>query len=150
MLLLLFWFRMVRSPDGLVQHREVKALLTRTLCMVHLKSSDAPGYALYEALASGCPIIVSRKLAWKNRMGDLLEPSVTCLAFDRETHDPFAPGEVEQYVGEINEHMQQLRYPAVNRKIGEAGRQRLLDLVWKSTSAVDVGSLHDFWRRNFG
>ena len=137
------------SPDGLIQHREVKVRLTNTLAMVHLKSSDAPGYALYEALASGCPVVCTRRLIWRNRMHDLLVPGETCLVFDRETHDGLTTEDVVNCTVEVEGHLRALRDPTHNRRIGDAGRQRLKELMWCADRAADVESLRDFWRRNF-
>lgn len=118
------------SPDGLVNHREVPTLLSRCLCMVHLKSSDAPGYALLEALESACPVVCTRRLIWRNRMEELLIPGETCLAFDRETHDALSDEDVRSCTEELKHHLTQLADLEVNRQIGEAGRRKLLELMW--------------------
>lgn len=137
------------SPDGLVQHREVPWLLSTCLCMVHLKSSDAPGYALYEALAAGCPVICTRRLIWRCRMQDLLIPEETCLVFDRETHDGLTEQDVKDCTAEVAGHLDRLRDPAENRRIGEAGRQRLQQIMWNPSRESDVASLKEFLRRHF-
>jgi hypothetical protein len=118
--------------------------------MVHLKSNDAPGYALYEALASGCPVVVPRRLIWRCRMGDLFVPGETCLVFDRETHADLSPQEVEECEAEVLGHLGALRDPAFNRKIGEAGRGRLKSLMWSANRPEDVSSLRGFMSRHFG
>lgn len=137
------------SPDGLIQHREVPIRLSKALCMVHLKSSDAPGYALYEALASACPIVCTRRLIWRNRMQDLLVPGKTCLVFDRETHDALTPEDVRSCTAEVVGHLKRLRDPAENRRIGEAGRQRLREVMWDADNSQDVDSLNRFLQRHF-
>jgi|SRR6185369_13618841 len=137
------------SPDGLIKHGEVRVQLTKTIAMVHLKSSDAPGYALYEALAAGCPLIVSRRLIWRNRMQELFVPGETCLAFDRETHDPLSPSDVENCLAEIKEALSRLRDPGYNRKIGLAGKDRLKGLMWNKTRKSDIDSLTAFMGRHF-
>lgn len=118
------------SPDGLVEHREIPVRLSNTLCMVHLKSSDAPGYALYEALASACPVVCTRRLIWRNRMEDLLIPGETCLVFDRETHDALSDEDVVNCCAEVRQHLVTLQDPRFNRRIGEAGRKRLAEVQW--------------------
>jgi len=137
----------VRSPDGLVQHREVPALLSRTLAYVHLKSSDAPGYALYEALAAACPVVCTRKLIWKCRMQELLVPGVTCLAFDRETHAGFTPEDITECAREVREALGFLSFEEYNRKVGDAGRAKLLEVMWRPDR--DAASLGEFIATNF-
>ncbi len=119
------------SPDGLVPHPLAKGLLTTALAMVHLKSSDAPGYALYEALASGCPVICTERLIWRCKMGDLLVPGETCLTFDRrETHAPLTAAQVQEDQELVQGHLEALKDPAYNRRIGDAGRAKLESVMW--------------------
>lgn len=140
----------VGAPDGLVNHREVPTLLSRVLAMVHLKSNDAPGYALYEALAAACPVICTRRIIWRCRMQDLLIPDETCLVFDRETHDSLTKDDVAACVAEVSGHLDALRNADVNRRIGEAGRAKLKQVMWSADKPNDVGSLAAFVERNFG
>lgn len=137
------------SPDGLVRHEYVPKLLSHALAYVHLKSSDAPGYALYEALAAGCPVVCTRRLIWRNRMEGLFTPDNTCLVFDRETHDPLTPEDVAACTAEVKGHLERLKDPDENRRIGLAGRERLRQLMWSERLPADVESLKDFLRRNF-
>lgn len=138
------------SPDGPLRHDLLRGKFHQTLAMVHLKSSDAPGYAIYEAMASGCPIVCSKRLIWRNRMQDLLIDGETCLTFDRETHDSLDDAAVEKCTSEIKEHLSWLSKPDNNRKIGEAGRRQLLSVVWSADKTEDVASLSAFMKRNFG
>lgn len=138
------------SPDGLVNHRDVPNLLSLALCSVHLKSSDAPGYAIYESLAAGCPVVCTRRLIWRCRMEELLIPNETCLVFDRETHDPLSDEDVESCRSEITRHLEFLRNADRNRKIGEAGRERLREIAWSPKRESDVSSLASFLQRAFG
>lgn len=137
------------SPDGLIQHRDIPLLLSTSRAMVHLKSSDAPGYSLYEALASACPIICTRRLIWRNRMQDMFEPGVTCLVFDRETHNGLTDADVSECTREVKEHLERLADPVENKRIGDAGRKRLRELMWSADNAADVASLRAFMERNF-
>jgi len=120
----------VGSPDGLINHREVGVRLSTALAYVHPKSNDAPGYALYEALVAGCPVVVPRRLIWRCRMGELLEEGVTCLCFDRETHDALSPEEVRACTVEVRQSLDLLRNVKLNAKMGLAGRERLLKVMW--------------------
>lgn len=137
------------SPDGLLNHREIPGVLSRTLAMVHLKSNDAPGYALYEALAAGCPIICTRRIIWRCRMQDLLIPGETCLVFDRETHEGLSQEDVEECTREVGEHLRRLEDPSENSRIGMAGYRRLKEIMWSPTRENDVQSLGEFFRRNY-
>lgn len=136
------------SPDGLLPHREAVVRLSSALAMVHLKSSDAPGYALYEAMASACPVVCTRRLIWRCRMQDLLVPGETCLVFDRETHDALSPSDVAECSREVAGHLRSLHDREFNRRIGEAGRRRLSEIVWKPD--CDAASLDKFLAKHFG
>lgn len=139
----------VGAPDGLMPHRVVPIRLSSALAYVHLKSNDAPGYALYEALAAGCPVVLPRRLIWRCKMKSLFRPGVNCLVFDRETHDALSPEEVRICTGEIKAALDQLQYKAENQRIGEAGRERLKKIMWSRDSEADVASLREFFQRNF-
>ena len=125
-----------RSPDGLIDHVTIPRLLTAALAMVHLKSSDAPGYALYEGLAAACPMVVSERLVARNLMHELYEDGVTCFYFDRLSAPELSsslttPADVTGAVTEIADHLEKLRDPARNLEIGLAGRHRLAKLMWR-------------------
>lgn len=137
------------SPDGLIQHREVPSRLTNTLCMVHLKSNDAPGYALYEAMAAGCPVVCTRRLIWRCKMQELLIPDKTCLVFDRETHDALTQADVQECRREVAGHLKRLADCGENKRIGEAGRERLKEIMWSDQNGNDVISLEKFMGRHF-
>lgn len=132
------------SPSGLVNHKEVPSMLSRAIAMVHFKSSDAPGYALYEALAAACPVIVPRRLIWRNRMEELFIDGETCLVFDRETHDSLSQEDVRQCMIEINAALHRLNRPEENKRIGENGYRQLQKLMW-----TDVEGFSEFMRRYF-
>ncbi len=138
-----------RSPDGLIRHSEVAEQLSMALCMVHLKSNDAPGYAIYEAMAAACPVVCTRRLIWRCKMQDLLIPNETCLVFDRETHDALTPDDVLECGREVSEHLVRLAHPEENARIGMNGRNRLKEIMWSKDRASDVESLALFMKRNF-
>ena len=137
------------SPDDLIPHSHVASTLSSALAMVHLKSSDAPGYAIYEGLAAGCPLIVSKRLIWRNRMQELLIPGETCLTFDRETHDSLDGDDVARCSMEISEALKELAAPATNSRIGMAGRAKLQELMWSDKKQEDIQSLGSFMERMF-
>lgn len=135
------------SPDGLVPHNQLYSTLSQALCMVHLKSVDAPGYSLYEALASGCPVVIPERFIHRCRAYDLLEPGGTCLTFDR--YDEPEPIHVQESLDEIVDAVSRLRDPHTNWVIGEGGRNRIDKLMWSKDNPNDVGSLRAFMERHF-
>lgn len=137
------------SPDDLIPHSEVAGKLSKTLAMVHLKSSDAPGYSLYEALAAGCPLVVSKRLIWRNRMQDLLIPEETCLVFDRETHEGLTDQDVNECELAIGTALNRLKDPVLNQRIGMAGRAKFQELMWSDEREGDVASLDMFMQGMF-
>ncbi len=137
------------SPDGVLRHSEVGARLTSAIAYVHLKSNDAPGYALLEALSYGCPVVCTRKLIWKCKMQDLLVPNETCLVFDEETHAGFTADDLVVCEAEVKNALDVLQDKEFNRKIGNAGRERLKGIMWSSGKKSDVASFGEFMARNF-
>lgn len=137
------------SPDDLIPHSQVSRELCSALAMVHLKSSDAPGYAIYEGLSAGCPLVVSKRLIWRNRMQDLLIPEETCLVFDRETHEGLTDQDVDECELAIGTALNRLRDPILNERIGTAGREKLLSLMWSDEREGDVAGLDMFMQGMF-
>jgi hypothetical protein len=135
------------SPDGLIPHAQVPLELSKALAYVHLKSSDAPGYSLYEALAAGCPVVCTRRLIWRCRMGDLFTPGETCYVFDHETHEGLTDRDVEDCLAELTDALQRLRSPAENQRVGLSGRRRLQEVMWREDR--DGDGLRAFFARNF-
>jgi hypothetical protein len=135
------------SPDGLIQHCQVPEKLSKALAMVHLKSSDAPGYALYEAAAAGCPIILTRRLVWRCKMEKLFEDGYTCLMFDRIGHQGLTDEDVTECLHEVREALEFLRNPGENRRIGMAAHDRLQALMWSSEVETDVSTFKRFMER---
>lgn len=136
-----------RSPDGLINHQEIPTRLTNAQAMVHLKSSDAPGYALYEALAAACPVVCTRRLIWRNRMQELFIPGETCYVFDRETEDALTPKDLLECRDEIKAALTALSKHQENERIGENGRKKLKSLMWNEDR--DGESFRDFMSRSF-
>jgi len=134
------------SPDGLIPHSGVPGLLAAALCMVHLKSNDCPGYALYEALHAGCPLIVPRRLIKRMRMADLLVEGATCLCFDIEGDERGCGAlDVAACVAEVRAATKQLMDSAENERIGNAGKRALAELIWNPER--DAESFKAFLRR---
>jgi len=137
------------SPDGLVHHSRAMDLLTCASCMVHLKSNDAPGYSLYEAIHSGCPIILPRRLIWRCRMEELFVENETCLCFDRETHDPIeSQSEINHCLDEIRSHLTTLSSPEKNVEVSANAFVRLKQLEWNE--GRDLEGFRKFMERHYG
>lgn len=143
------------SPDGIYPMKDVPMLLSSAVCLLHLKSQDCPGYSLYEALASACPVVVSRMLIDWCMMHSLFEEGVTCLCYDRGVADGGAkdgqclPIDAKECAREAAERVAELRDPATNRRIGEAGRERLRQLMWSRDARSSTESLTEFMSREF-
>lgn len=132
------------SPEGLVHHSNVPGLLSRALCMLHLKSNDAPGYALYESLAAACPIVCSWRLINRCKMHDLFIPGETCLVFDRDSTDVRGPLDLDESMALLVKALGQLSDPRENVRIGLNGRNRLKEVMWSPDKPADVESLRAF------
>lgn len=120
------------SPDGLVNHRDVAGLLAKAICMVHLKSNDCPGYALYEAICAGCPCVIPRRLIRRMKMQELFVPDLTCLVWDREGTDDYGRGghDIDECAEEIGRCIERLKDQDFNRQIAMNARKRLDVLMW--------------------
>ena len=110
-------------PQGILPQMCVKEKLEKALCFVHLKSNDAPGYALYEAFASGAPIIVPRFFVENCKFQELFVDGETCLMFDND--DAKANKETDEEKRKVVEQIlgliERLRDPEENYRIGMNG-----------------------------
>lgn len=140
------------SPDGLIRNEQMPEVLSKTIAMIHLKSSDAPGYALYEAITAQCPVIVSSRLIWRCKMDDLFYPEgiPNHFQFDRATHDNMTDIEVERYCDEIMEALRMLGSEEQNRIAGYLPNKRLNELMWDHEDEHDNSSFRQFMATNFG
>ena len=128
-----------KSPKGLLQQGFVKHFLSETLCLIHLKTSDAPGYALYEAFASGVPVVVPQFFIDNTKYHDLFIDGETCLVFgkgqERWHHDSLhEPKEsFEATLKSIDECIERLSDPEENYRIGINGLFKWKELTrWTS------------------
>lgn len=121
------------SPDGLVPHEQWSSILSRALCTVYLKSGGAVDYSILEPMAAGCPTTFHESYHHHTRMYDLLIPGETCLTWSTEK--------------EMADVIQKLRDPVYNRKIGEAGRQRMREVTWNLQR--DADGFKAFMKRMF-
>ena len=127
------------AAKGVLNHKLIPARLSTALAMVHLKSCDSPGYAMYEALAAACPLIVSEAMVRRNLMYDLFENGKTCLVYE----EPVNAG-----VPQIADYLKRLGDQFTNEFIGIAGRDRLANLMWREDR--DGNSFRQWFKEMFG
>lgn len=121
------------SPDGLVKHEDCFKVLQSALCTVYLKGGGAVDYSILEPMACGVPTTFHWSYPHHCRLHDLLEPGVTCLVWKDEY--------------EMGECIDRLYNPKENRRIGEAGRERMQQVTWNAER--DGGGFNAFMRRMF-
>lgn len=138
------------APHGQIQHSWVPAIAESALALVHLKSVDCPGWALYEAMLAGCPVITGRLLNSRMLAYELLEHKKTCYEFGVPATEEFGRGDMRfgKCVEDIKEALHQLRDHSENMRIGNAGRDRLNQLMWNEPR--DGSSFREFMRRHYG
>lgn len=122
------------SPMGILPNQQAGEYLMKSSSFVHLKASDCPGYALYEAFACGVPVIVTELFIARMQYQDLYEDSVTCLTWGKTsfTIDEKDPSKITEYmddsrqtmIDEIADCVERLKDYRENKRIGIAGYLR--------------------------
>jgi hypothetical protein len=129
----------VGCPDGMLPYPNAMEELSHAVCVVYLKVGDTVGYATVEALASEVPFVCTSFYISETRLGQLVEPDRTCCVFD-----PHSQAKAQLDLEAILRH---LSNPDVNRRVGQAGRQRLLEVMWNADR--DLAGFKGFLERNF-
>lgn len=121
----------VNAPKGILSHFKVPDLVANGLCMTHIKSVDCPGWALYESMLGGCPVIVANLLINRMYAKDLFIPGETCMSFG-PPGDETGRGDMkfDECVQDIANALDYLKVIENNRRIGFAGRAKLLEVMW--------------------
>ena len=135
------------SPDSCLENSQVPALLNRALCYVQLRSNDSPGYALYEAIAARCPLIVPRRFIKRMAVEDLFVDRETCLCFDAADGDCASELWAEGCIHEIARNVALLKDPVTNKVMAERMCRKFREQVW--TPMRDANSFREFMQRNF-
>ena len=118
-------------PAGCLTTSQVRQQLAGALCYVHLKSHDCPGYSLYEAMLTGCPVVLPSQFLDMTGYHNLYEHEKTCLVIDDQLRDKSE--ERAQIIERgVVAAVERLRDPEENRRIGSNGRARLLQLMWNA------------------
>jgi hypothetical protein len=136
------------SPTGLIDTTRVPEVLETALCLVHAKSHDCPGCALYESLLTGCPVIITDLFLKQTLYNDLYEDDVTCLVVKDDATLSF-PDRTNYLMDQLTESIERLKDPKENARIGAAGRRRIVQLMWQSEREQDVASFTKFMEDNF-
>ncbi len=119
---------------GILQHTELPKVTAKATALVHLKVVDCPGWALYEAMLSGCPVITGRLLNSRMLAYDLLEDGITCFEFGVPASHDYGRGDIEidKCYDDIKKALVKLENPQINYEIGQTGKARLNHLMWNS------------------
>ena len=138
-----------KAPMGLLPQGDVLRFLSGSLCYVHAKSHDCPGYSLYQSMLVGCPVIVTSEFVKFTRFTDLYVHEETCLIAE-DSLDPDLSKRALKLTRQFVDLIDSLKDPVRNKKLGEAGRDRLLSLMWSPDRKSDVDSFRTFINNNFG
>lgn len=139
-----------RSPKGFLTPPEVREKLSMALCYVHMKSQDCPGYSLYEAMLTGCPVVLPQQFIDHTQYHDLYEHGETCLVVpdDKYLRGNKSPERASELVTGVQRAVERLRDPTENQRISRNGRKRLLGLMWNTKRDGPV--FKTFMEKHFG
>lgn len=137
------------APHGQVSHAQVPSIAAHALALVHLKSVDCPGWALYEAMLAGCPVITGRLTNSRMLAYNLLEHGETCYEFGVPASQEYGRGDMafDKCIADIRDALDKLKNPTENKRVGDNGRRRLNELMWNVQR--DGESFRAFMKRHF-
>ena len=125
------------SPAGLLPNDKVGERLSKSLCFIHMKASDCPGYALYEAFATATPVVVTDLFIERMKYRDLYQDGKTCLTWGKGSYEicgerivEYIDKTADQMVEQIAGCVERLKDPELNRRIGLVGHE-----AWKKKTA---------------
>lgn len=125
------------SPAGLIHNDKVPELMKNARAFVHIKASDCPGWALWEAFASATPVVVMSLFTRRMKFEDLYIDGETCLTwgdniFEQDKEDPriireFVDREMPKALEELYAKVDKLKSdPEYAHELGMRGH-----LAWK-------------------
>lgn len=128
------------SPAGMIPNTKAGEVLTNSRCFVHLKASDCPGWALWEAFATATPVVVLSLFVKRMKFEDLYINEETCLTwgdniFVQDKDDPriikeFVDREMPIALEELYEKVDKLmKDPEYAHELGMKGH-----LAWKKAT----------------
>lgn len=124
------------SPDGLIPNSDVPRFLAGARAMIHLKSSDAPGYALYEAIHAHCPVIIPERLIWRCRMEELFNEYSALIFQDGKSHESLTDAQADSLAAEVGRIVDKTdTLPKTIARIAGNAYNRLNELMWKPDAA---------------
>lgn len=90
------------SPMGLIKNDKVGEYLTNSIAFVHIKASDCPGWAIWEAFATATPVVVMDLFVKRMKFEDLYIDGETCLTWGSDIfeQDPKDPRIIKEFVDE--------------------------------------------------
>lgn len=137
-----------RAPNGLIKETQVAQKLVNALCYVHIKSHDCPGCSLYQAMLTGCPVVLTSQFLRRTLYTDLYIDNDTCLVV--EDHEDWPREErALDLEAKFKAAIERLKDPAENTRIGSNGRRRIVKLMWQNTKPEDVKSFKKFIEDSF-
>lgn len=141
------------SPMGIITNDRVGAYLNEALCFVHMKASDCPGFALYEAFASATPVVVTDLFIERMKYHDMYVDGLTCLTWGKGSYEVSGERIVEYIdktaglmVDQIADCVRRLKNPKLNHEIGMEGHERWKALTEWTDEKRDA--LHAFLKKN--
>ena len=122
----------MQTVQGVVKRKELISELKKTIGLVHLKSVDCPGWALFECMLAGVPVVVGEFCISRMRAENLLIPGETCYSFGIPPSEPLGRGNVAYAAcyTDIAQSLGKLQDPEINKRIGLAGKEKLLESMW--------------------
>lgn len=128
------------SPMGVMKNQNLAQIFEKTLCLLHIKSNDCPGYALYEAFEAGVPIVNCEQMLDRMRMRDLYIDGETCLLWGGDFYDKkycqetgmtkeWFKDDPEGVIDSMMVALEKLKDPEYNYKIGMAGHEQFKKLT---------------------
>lgn len=140
-------FGSYEAPMGILPNEKVGDYLSKSLAFVHLKASDCPGYALYEAFATATPVVVTDLFIERMKYRDLYIDGETCLTWGKTSFTVKEDGRIEEYmerekdtmVNEIVDCLEKLKDPEYNYQIGMAGYRKWKEMTeWTPEKRLEL------------
>jgi hypothetical protein len=98
-----------------IPHQDLVRRIGQAVALFHPKPTDTPGYALMEAILQAVPVILMPDFLRSTESGSFFRNDETCFIVKDEQ--------------ELHEAVEKLKDPTVNKMVGTACRDQLLDLA---------------------